>query len=31
MAAGRNVFALRVLEGDITDGSDAFVAVDVEP
>jgi glyoxylase-like metal-dependent hydrolase (beta-lactamase superfamily II) len=29
--AGRHVFVLRVEEGDTTDGSDAFLAVDVEP
>jgi hypothetical protein len=30
IAAGRHIFALRVMEGDRTDGSDAFLAVDVE-
>jgi glyoxylase-like metal-dependent hydrolase (beta-lactamase superfamily II) len=29
--AGRHVFALRVTDGDQVDGSDAFLAVDVEP
>ena len=31
IAVGRNVLALRALEGDRTDGSDAFLAADVEP
>jgi hypothetical protein len=31
IAAGRTVFALRATEGDRTDGSDAFLAADVEP
>jgi hypothetical protein len=29
VAAGRRVFALRVTEGDVADGGDAFLAVDV--
>jgi glyoxylase-like metal-dependent hydrolase (beta-lactamase superfamily II) len=31
LAAGRHILALRVTEGDIVDGGDAFLAVDVEP
>ena len=29
--AGRHVFALRVTEGNVTDGGDAFLAVDAGP